>query len=99
NAMNTARGNAPPVKGMAAPRLKATAPAGAIVVTDWNKTPGRPIALRRSAVDCSDGGITSMDILTTPLLIMSVKKLPVGVHPSRYLSHEKTDRGMVKENS
>src|SRR5579871_60935 len=33
---------------MAAPRLKATADAGAIVVMDWNRTPGRPMALERS---------------------------------------------------
>src|SRR5579859_8281160 len=70
--MNTARGNAPPVKGMAAPRLKATAPAGAMVVTDWNRTPGRPIAFDRSVVSCtapSGGGVTSsMDDIITPYL-------------------------------
>ena len=64
NAIATARGNAPPVKGMAAPRLNATAPAGAIVVTDWNKTPGRPIAFGRSMDDRADEGegVDSIDI-------------------------------------
>jgi hypothetical protein len=33
-AIRTARGKAPPAKGMAAPRLNATAEAGAIVVMD-----------------------------------------------------------------
>jgi hypothetical protein len=37
---------------MAAPRLNATAEAGAMVVIDWNSTPGRPIAFRRN-VACS----------------------------------------------
>jgi hypothetical protein len=34
SAMTTARGKAPPAKGIAAPRLNATAEAGAMVVMD-----------------------------------------------------------------
>jgi hypothetical protein len=52
-AISTARGSAPPVKITAAPRLNDTAEAGAMVVIDWNKTPGRPIALGRRVV-CSE---------------------------------------------
>jgi hypothetical protein len=37
-------------------------PAGTIVVTDWNKTPGRPIAFGRSIDDGADEGDDSIDI-------------------------------------
>src|SRR5436853_770193 len=68
SAMRTASGKAPPAKGIAAPRLNATAEAGAMVVIDWNKTPGSPMALRRK-VDRS-GGDEDEDSTDIPLLLL-----------------------------
>jgi hypothetical protein len=53
---------------MAAPRLNATAEAGAMVVIDWNNTPGRPIAFRRS-VTCS-GDEEDSDSVAIQLLLL-----------------------------
>src|SRR5947209_17525714 len=78
SAILTARGKAPPVKGTAAPRLNATAPAGAIVVIDWNKTPGRPIAFDRNVDDCVgcvEEGVASMDIRLLLCLLQPEKWL------------------------
>ena len=66
--ISTARGNAPPANGIAAPRLNATAEAGAMVVTDWKSTPGSPIAFRRSVV-CSEDEEFS-DSLAIQLLLL-----------------------------
>src|SRR5260221_2979227 len=67
SAISTASGKAPPANGMAAPRLNATAEAGAMVVIDWNSTPGRPIAFRRNVV-CS-GEAEDSDSVAIQLLL------------------------------
>jgi hypothetical protein len=54
SAIKTASGKAAPANGIAAPRLNATAEAGAMVVTDWNSTPGRPMVFGRSVVGSGD---------------------------------------------
>src|SRR5437763_9949216 len=72
---STASGRAPPAYGTAAPRLNATAEAGAIVVIDWNKTPGRPMALRRSVV-CSDE--VEVDSVAMQLLLLYPKKVEIA---------------------
>src|SRR2546421_7630407 len=74
-AISTASGRAPPAYGTAAPRLNATAEAGAIVVIDWNKTPGRPMALRRSVV-CSDE--VDVDSVATQLLLLYPQKVEIA---------------------
>jgi hypothetical protein len=47
NATIAANGSVIPVAASAGLRLAATAEAGAIVVIDWKRTPGRPIVLGR----------------------------------------------------
>ncbi len=68
SAIRTASGRAPPAYGIAAPRLNDTAEAGAMVVTDWNNTPGRPIAFWRN-VACS-GGEEDSDPVAIQLLLL-----------------------------
>jgi len=66
--MRTASGKAPPVNRMAAPRLNATAEAGAMVVIDWNNTTGRPIVFGRN-VACSDDEGVSDSVAIQSLLL------------------------------
>src|SRR5437588_926547 len=70
SAIRTASGKAAPANGIAAPRLNATAEAGAMVVIDWNKTPGRPIAFGRS-LDCPEDG--EVDSTAIQLLLLYPK--------------------------
>ena len=58
SAIRTASGKAAPANGIAAPRLNATAEAGAIVVTDWNSTPGRPMVFGRSVAGSGDEDVS-----------------------------------------
>jgi hypothetical protein len=74
SAITTASGKAPPAKGIAAPRLKATAEAGAMVVMDWKRTPGRPMAFARSFV-CSGWVEGSTDIGFLLLFLELVEKV------------------------
>src|SRR6188472_1263050 len=50
-AKTTASGVMPPANAVAAPIDNAVATAGAMWVIDWNRTSGRPIALRASVGD------------------------------------------------
>jgi hypothetical protein len=47
-ARTTASGKEPPAVAMPGKNANATAAAGAIIVIDWNNTPGRPTAFGRS---------------------------------------------------
>jgi hypothetical protein len=91
--IRTASGKAPPANGIAAPRLNATAEAGAIVVTDWNNTPGRPIAFLRSVV-CSEDEEVSESVAITLLLLYTCLRVEIvgseNDEDTRYLQ-DKTD--------
>ena len=69
SAIRTASGSAPPAKGIAAPRLNATAEAGAMVVMDWKRTPGRPMAFARSFV--GSGVVEDSKVIGFLLLYLS----------------------------
>jgi hypothetical protein len=69
SAIRTASGKAPPAKGIAAPRLNDTAEAGAMVVMDWKRTPGRPMAFARSFV--GSGVVEDSTVISFLLLYLS----------------------------
>ena len=56
-------------EGIAAPRLNATAEAGAMVVMDWKRTPGRPMAFARSFV--GSGVVEDSTVIGFLLLYLS----------------------------
>jgi hypothetical protein len=54
-ANSTASGVIPPANVVAAPIYSAVATAGAMCVTDWKSTSGKPMALRSSCVESTPG--------------------------------------------